>query len=712
MLPYTPLPLRCCAIILVVSASLLPTSASGQTPNPFIHIDQFGYTPEALKQAVLSNPITGFNSNLSYSPPGAEEIYLKEVETDQTVGSFLIDAWQNGDTHPASGDQGWWVDLSIHETPGRFYLDDGQGHRSAEFTVSTDPYQEVMQAAGRAFYYNRCGFEKKPPHADPRWSDDLDFQQEAQCRDVSDPLNQALWKDLRGGWYDAGDYNKYVTFAHRAVHDLLWAWEENPQAFSDEWNIPESNNSFPDILDELKWELDWLLKMVGPDGSVHIKMGSQNYSENVLAPPSANTDPRFYGPVCSSATLAAAAMFAHAARVFGGVPAYATFAQQLQAQAEACWNQVQPQLMNNTLDTDCDDGSIVAGDADRSVPEQWALAFETAVHLFRATGDADHAQFIADHYQDMTPLVNDLWYTYDLPVIDALLDYAALTDADPLVAADIRASFTTDATNNWLFYYGGVEDDLYRAYMPAWSYHWGSNIPKAGYGLLNLLLVSNAILPANDDLYREYALAALNGFHGVNPLTLVYLSNMGALGAERSCDQIYHTWFADGTDWDDAQSSLHGPPPGYVPGGPNAAFSVTSLSPPAGQPEQKSYLDFNDGWPNNSWEVSEPAIYSQAAYVRLLAHFVDLSLTTGVQEPPAERTLVLWPNPAGDRAWVEPAGEGPWQVTLRDAAGRSLRGMQLQVAGPIDLGGLAAGCYVVEVVGQRAERVSGRLIVQ
>ncbi|MCB9201406.1 MAG: glycoside hydrolase family 9 protein [Flavobacteriales bacterium] len=681
---------------------------------PFLVVDQFGYRPLDPKVAVIRDPQAGFNAAESYTPGPLIEV--RELPGRTVVWSGAPAAWNGGQTDPMSGDRGWWVDFSAVQQPGTYELHDpSTGATSDAFVVSEQVYAPILRSAMRMFYHNRCGTGKPAAFAGSAWADGLDFAgplQDTQCRFIGDPLNAALEKDLSGGWYDAGDYNKYVTFAHGAVHDLLMAYEEYPQAFGDDSGIPESGNGVPDILDEVKWELDWLLKMVGPDGSVHIKMGSQNFSENVLAPPSANTDPRFYGPVCSSATLAAAAMFAHAARVFGGVPAYAMFAQQLQAQAEACWTQVQPQLMNNTLDTDCDDGSIVAGDADRSVPEQWALAFETAVHLFRATGDADHAQFIADHYQDMTPLVNDLWYTYDLPVIDALLDYAALTDADPVVAADIRASFTTDATNNWLFYYGGVEDDLYRAYMPAWSYHWGSNIPKAGYGLLNLLLVRNAILPANDDLYREYALAALNGFHGVNPLTLVYLSNMGALGAERSCDQIYHTWFADGTDWDDAQSSLHGPPPGYVPGGPNAAFSVTSLSPPAGQPEQKSYLDFNDGWPNNSWEVSEPAIYSQAAYVRLLAHFVDLSLTTGVQEPPAERTLVLWPNPAGDRAWVEPAGEGPWQVTLRDAAGRSLRGMQLQVAGPIDLGGLAAGCYVVEVVGQRAERVSGRLIVQ
>ena len=99
-----------------------------------------------------------------------------------------------------------------------------------------------------------------------------------------------------------------------------WAYREFPEAFTDEWNIPESGNGIADILDELKWETDWLMKMDNPDGSVIIKMGNVSYSDNTLIPPSLNTDPRYYGETCTSSSIAFAGMIAHAAIVYQDVP--------------------------------------------------------------------------------------------------------------------------------------------------------------------------------------------------------------------------------------------------------------------------------------------------------------------------------------------------------------------------------------------------------
>ncbi|MCZ7669345.1 MAG: glycoside hydrolase family 9 protein [Chloroflexi bacterium] len=72
--------------------------------------------------------------------------------------------------------------------------------------------------------------------------------------------------DVSGGWYDAGDYGKYVNAGATAVSDLLWAYELFPQQFPDgQMNIPESGNGVPDLLDEARWELDWILKMQEPE---------------------------------------------------------------------------------------------------------------------------------------------------------------------------------------------------------------------------------------------------------------------------------------------------------------------------------------------------------------------------------------------------------------------------------------------------------------
>ena len=76
------------------------------------------------------------------------------------------------------------------------------------------------------------------------------------------------------------------------------------------------------------------------------------------------------------------------------------------------------------------------------------------------------------------------------------------------------------------------------------------------------------------------------------------LTNMGGYGAESSCDEMYHAWFGDGTDYDNAQTSPIGPPPGYMTGGFNGYFTpdpacACVLSPPQNQPIQKSYKDWN-----------------------------------------------------------------------------------------------------------------------
>ena len=105
---------------------------------------------------------------------------------------------------------------------------------------------------------------KEKPYAEEPWTDGAAFigpGQDKEARYVNDKENASMAKNLSGGWMDAGDYNKYVTFAGSAVHMLLTAYEQNPKIFSDDFNIPESGNGIPDLIDEVKYELDWIKKM-------------------------------------------------------------------------------------------------------------------------------------------------------------------------------------------------------------------------------------------------------------------------------------------------------------------------------------------------------------------------------------------------------------------------------------------------------------------
>src|SRR5258708_12120828 len=133
-----------------------------------------------------------------------------------------------------------------------------------------------MKHALRAYYYQRAGFEKKREFAGRAWADKashLGPGQDPESRPWHEgrPLNpfaKSLIKDLRGGWYDAGDFNKYTSWAARYIIVLLQAYEEHPQAFSDDYGIPESGNGVPDILDEVKWGLDWLVRVQRPGRSM------------------------------------------------------------------------------------------------------------------------------------------------------------------------------------------------------------------------------------------------------------------------------------------------------------------------------------------------------------------------------------------------------------------------------------------------------------
>src|SRR5690606_18655139 len=103
-------------------------------------------------------------------------------------------------------------------------------------------------------------------------------------------------------------------FAAAPVHQLLSALEDAPAAFTDDFGIPESGNGIPDVLDEVKWEIDWLQRMQYPDGSVALKVGTIEHTKGIQ--PSLDRAARYYVPSCSSATIAAAGMFAHAALAF------------------------------------------------------------------------------------------------------------------------------------------------------------------------------------------------------------------------------------------------------------------------------------------------------------------------------------------------------------------------------------------------------------
>jgi len=588
-----------------------------------ILVDQFGYRPADPKVAVIRSPQVGFDEGDSFAPGSKYEV--RRLDDGKVVFEGAPVAWGGGAVEASSGDKGWWFDFSKVTSPGRYLIVDVERKEgSAPFTIDPQVYRNALKAAMRVYFYQRSGFAKRVPYAAPCWTDEVSYAgpgQDGEARDVTDQGNRVKIRDMSGGWFDAGDTNKYVTFAMQPVHQLLNAFQDYPDAFTDDFNIPESGNGIPDLIDEVKWEVDWLKKMQSPDGGIALKLGE--IASGKASPPSSDRSDRYYVPNCTSATIAGAGMFAHASYVFGKFPALASYAEDLQARAIRAWKSYRAAPL---VQVHCDTGVVHAGNADLSLEDQNAAASEAAIYLYAITGDLAYDDYLKLHYREMRPYRDIGWSRYSPDQGEALLFYTMLPNADAVLKKTILSDKLKDAQAGNHIYRFDPNDDLYRAFLHDAQYHWGSNNPRANYGNTNLDVIRYRITAADQDAYRQRALEVLHYFHGVNPFGMVYLSNMYSLGATRSVNEIYHVWFRADTRWSDAKTSQCGPPPGYVPGGPNASAAKDGvparLSPPTGQPPQKSYKDWNADWPESSWAVTEPAIYYQAAYVKLLSAFV------------------------------------------------------------------------------------------
>jgi endoglucanase len=620
-------------------------------PIPAIVLDQFGYLTKSKKVAVIRAPQVGYDSFARFAP--GKSYALIELPTGEIVKTAPPTVWNGGNTDQASGDKAWWFDFSEIEAPGKYAVVDlEKGIRSADFSIGEHVYKDVMKHALRAFFYQRAGFEKKPEFAGRAWADKashLGPGQDPESRPwhegrSSTPVAKSLIKDLRGGWYDAGDFNKYTSWAARYIIVLLRAYEEHPQAFSDDYGIPESGNGIPDILDEVKWGLDWLVRMQNSDGSLLCVQGLVSAS-----PPSDAKGGSYYGPPTTSATLMGAAAFAYASKFFASRPEpdLTRYGDDLKQRSMAAWTwaTANPNVLYYNNDESKQSGSqgLAAGQQEMSATDRLRAQFEAATYLFELTGEAQFKWFADAYYgSPLPPWGPSMW---EVDALESLLYYARLPGATPEVAKSIRERFLENLSRASEAFQSSLQHaDPYRA--PMKDYTWGSNKGKAMQARLYQLVALYNTDPRLSETSLAAALEYAHYIHGVNPLGLVYLTNMAPAGASYSATTMFHAWFAHGTRWQQVTEQLPGPPPGFLVGGPNPQFSIDAcchapagspayrcygaktfslcqqnFTPPLAQPPAKSYLQYNDPWPANSWAISEPSLYYQSYYVRLLAAF-------------------------------------------------------------------------------------------
>lgn len=613
-------------------------SGGAGNSGPFIVLDQFGYLPTSEKIAVLRDPQTGFDASDEFTPSASYSVV--DSATEEVVFTAAPTAWDDGAEHAASGDRAWWFDFSSVTTPGEYYVvDEARQLRSPTFRIGDDVYRDVLKHAVRTFFYQRAGFAKTAEYAGEGWADEashLGPRQDAEARLFSSPDDASTARDLQGGWYDAGDYNKYTNWTARYVIELLRAAAESPLAFGDDFGIPESGNDVPDVIDEAKWGMDWLVRMQNEDGSVLSIVGLDGAS-----PPSSADGPSLYGPASTSATLSTAAAFAFGARALASY--WPEYAADLETRAVRAWAWASTNPEVTFRNNDAAEGSEGLGAGQQEVDEYGRLVkrVEAAVYLFEITGEAAYQSFVDDNYESLHFMEWSWASPFQTAEQEALLHYAALPSATASVAEAIRGTFTRALQGEDNFGAVQTNADAYLAFIK--DYTWGSNATQSNQGNQFLDLVRFSVDTSARPQAEAAALRHVHYLHGTNPLGLVYLSNMAEHGAEHSVNEFYHTWFGDGSEaWDRVGTSTYGPPPGFLTGGPNPSYDwdgccpdscgsaensarCTSepIEPPKGQPAQKSYKDFNTSWPLNSWAVTENSNGYQTAYIRLLAHFAQ-----------------------------------------------------------------------------------------
>jgi hypothetical protein len=694
-------------------------STNTGTTTEFIKTDQFGYRPNDEKIALVSDPQTGYNSDVSFTPGTTYQV--RDWNTDSVVYTGSPVAWNGGITQTQSGDKVWWFDFSSLTTEGEYYIFDPTNNvGSYKFKINPCIYNEVLKQSLRMFYYQRCGCPKTLACAGNGWADaacHIGTLQDTDCRLYNDSSSSTS-RNLSGGWHDAGDYNKYVNFTFSTLKDLLLAYKENPIAFGDDNNIPESGNGIPDILDEVKYELDWLLKMQQNDGSVLSVIGGGSAS-----PPSKDTNQRKYGPANTSATLTCAALFALASKEYLAVGQNTYAATLLTAAINAwTWASIHPVI------TFYNSGLLAAGENETDSTGLFTRRLSAAIYLYDITRDNTYKTYIENNYSYSHLISWGYVYPFENEMQDALLFYASLNGITPGVGANIKNTYINSVvsgnTDNLPAYTN--QTDAYRAWMKDDNYTWGSNKTKACQA--NILLNMNVynLDSANAKNYINSALGYINYFHGVNPNSKVYLSNMNSFGAGNSVTKFYHSWFAHGSAlWDQVGVSTYGPPPGFVPGGPNPSYSLdgccpsgcgstsnnalclTDVTPPLNQPIQKSYKDFNDSWPVDSWTVTEPAIYTNASYVRMLSKFCGTAacLSTGIPSSNYILNTEIFPNPFSKEFEIKfPSEEtGQFKVQIIDITGKIIFEEQIKTIGneitTIIPGNMKSVLYIIEISG-------------
>ena len=562
---------------------MLMTACGQKADKPQIRINQVGFRPDQEKTATIDVP-----------SPDAQPYYVAITNDD---GDLL---WHGvaSETmlNPISGKPRQIIDFSYFDKPGNYllYVDNGLSPFTCPFTISEHPYRELTRKALRAFYYQRAsmdivepyaeGYERKAGHPDDH------VLVHASAATAERPEGTVI--SCPGGWYDAGDYNKYIVNSGFTMGVWLMAYEMNKEYFDKlALNIPESGQPVPDMLAEAMYNLRWMLTMQDTDGGVYHKLTEANF-EGFIRPDECQKT-RYVVLKTTAAALDFAATMALAARVYApyedvypGFVAQATEA----AKRAYAWAEANPAVyydqpkMNEQFKPEITTGAY--DDFDVNDEFYWA-----EIELYLLTGDEKYKAPVADHARAISETIAKDGKHYlpatwgnvaELAYFDLLLN--GKTDADALVAY-LEPYINEVETSVHRSPYGNREEDFF----------WGCNSEGCCWRGIECLY---AYRFTGDEKYRVAAERCLNYILGQNATGYCYVTGFGTKPASHPHHRLSY-------------SHPKGTHPGFLVGGPNPMRQdaiTDGVKYPKDVPADESYLDEQPSYASNevtiNWNVT------------------------------------------------------------------------------------------------------------
>ncbi|USQ84863.1 glycoside hydrolase family 9 protein [Streptomyces phaeoluteigriseus] len=562
---------------------------------PRVRVNQVAYLPAGPKNATL---VTDATEKLPW-------------ELRNAAGATVARGW----TVPrgldvSSGQNVHSVDFGAHRTRGTGLTLAVDGEISHPFDIGTEHYERLRRDAVKYFYPQRSGIairdDLRPGYG--RAAGHLGVA--PNQGDTSVPCQPGVCDytlDVSGGWYDAGDHGKYVVNGGIAAWELLSTHERaltartgDPAKLGDgTLALPESGNKVPDVLDEARWELEFLLRMQVPDGQtlagmVHHKVHDEQWTGLPLLP-SDDPQKRELHPPTTAATLNLAATAAQAARLYK--PYDKAFAARALTAARTAWTAA---LAHPAVYADPADGTGGGAYNDDDVSDEFYWA---AAELYLTTGERRFADHVLNSPVHTADVFVPRGFDWSRTAAAARLDLATVPSRLP-GRDKVRRSVVTGADT----YLATLRGQAYgMPYAPEDNrYDWGS----AHQVLNNAVVIATAYDITGASKYRDGAVQAMDNILGRNALNISYVTGYGDVAAQ----QLHSRWYARQLD-----PSLPGPPEGTLAGGPNS-----SIQDPLAQAKLKGcvgqfcYID-----DIQSWSTNETAINWNAALARMASFVAD-----------------------------------------------------------------------------------------